>query len=64
MRLSILTTQQQKGLRKMGGRGASLKSLIRKYEDGLKRMYNPKPSITRAERRKLIKAGYFKSNKR
>lgn len=48
----------------MGGRGASLKSLIRKYEGGLKRMYNPKPSITRAERRKLIKAGYFKSNKR
>lgn len=44
----------------MGGRGASLKSLIRKHEDGLKRMYNPKSSITRAERRRLIKAGYFK----
>lgn len=48
----------------MGGRGASLKSIIKKYEDGLKRMYNPKAPITRAERTRLIKTGYFKSNKR
>lgn len=44
----------------MGGRGASVKSIIAKYENHKKKISNSSSAITRAERKKLIEAGYFK----
>lgn len=44
----------------MGGRGASIKSLIAKYENHKKNIGNSKSPLTRAERKKLIDAGYLK----
>ena len=44
----------------MGGRGASIKSLIAKYENHKKKISNSSSAITRAERKKLIEAGYLK----
>jgi hypothetical protein len=48
----------------MGGRGASLKSLIARYEKKSKQMNVRVSPLSRNERKRLIKAGYFKSNKR
>ena len=44
----------------MGGRGASVKSIIAKYENHKKKISNSSSAITRAERKKLIEAGYLK----
>lgn len=44
----------------MGGRGASVKSIITKYENHKKKISNSSSAITRAERKKLIEAGYLK----
>lgn len=44
----------------MGGRGASVKSIIAKYENHKKKISNSSSPITRAERKKLIEAGYLK----
>lgn len=44
----------------MGGRGASIKSIIAKYENHKKKIHNSSSGITRVERKKLIEAGYFK----
>lgn len=39
----------------MGGRGASVKSIIAKYENHKKKIHNSSSAITRAERKNLSK---------